>query len=349
MKLNSRGLALILAVSISAMVMGGLYLLPAIPVFAFWFLLTITFSTTYILIYVMLEFLFFRELRDIHEMFKKIRNNDLSGLASIKRYKYGSFGKIYKEIQSLAQIKQREIDELKRMAKFRRRFLADVSHELKTPIFAAQGFVYTLLDGAVDDMEIRMKFLRKAARSLDGLDLLVQDLLTISSMESGDITMQMSEVNICEIVFEVFDQLENKAANAHVKLLFNHSRGHKIWVKADGQRIYQVLLNLVSNGIIYSNEGGQVHIGVAEEQSSSTVTISVQDDGIGIPANHLSRIFERFYRVDKSRSKAKGGTGLGLSIVKHIVEAHGARVKVVSKEGQGSTFSFELKKHAIIQ
>lgn len=344
MHLNSRGLALVLAVSISSVVLGGLFIIPEVPTYVYWLGAGITFGTSYILINVVLEFLFFRELRGIYEMFERIRKDDFSGIVKKKTSGLSTLSKIYSEIYAYAQIKQGEIDELKRMAKFRRQFLADVSHELKTPIFAAQGFVHTLLDGAMEDKEIRMKFLKKAAKSLDGLDLLVQDLITISHVESGDITMHKDHIDITELVFEVFDQMEEKAEKAEARLVCNREREDRIVVNADGQRIYQVILNLVSNGVKYSKDGGEVLVEIQE--SEDKVAIVVKDDGIGIPAKHLNRIFERFYRVDKSRSKLRGGTGLGLSIVKHIIEAHDSSVTVVSTEGQGSEFSFELEKVA---
>lgn len=343
MKLNSRSLALILAVCITAILIGSLALMPEVPSYAYWVLGLLAFGTSYILINVILEFLFFRELRSIYDMFEQIRRNDLSQLTQNKNSGYSSLSQIYEEIYEYAHNKQSEIDELKQMAKFRRQFLADVSHELKTPIFAAQGFVHTLLDGAIDDKANRMKFLKKAAKNLDGLDALVQDLLTVSHMEAGDITMQIEPVNMVEMVYEVFDQMEEAAVKSKVGLILNHVRDENIKVLADPQRIRQVFVNLITNAIKYSDEGSEVHVDLHEKDTKIDVTI--KDNGIGIPPEHLNRIFERFYRVDKSRSKAIGGTGLGLSIVKHIVEAHESEIKVTSSVGEGSTFSFELSKY----
>lgn len=340
MLLNSKGLALILAASIAIIIGAGLLLIPDLPDFVFWLVPIICFGTSYILINVVLEFLFFKELRNIYEMFEKIRNNELTTLKPERSYGHSSLNQIQQEIYAYAYVKQSEIEELKQMAKFRRQFLADVSHELKTPIFAAQGFVHTLLDGAIDDKSIRMKFLRKAAKNLDGLDALVQDLLTVSHMEAGDITMQFVPTNICEVVEEIFDQLEDRAAKKGIELKLDNGEQNKILVLADNQRIHQVFVNLISNAIKYSDENGAVTVTLSP--NNEKLDITVHDNGIGIPPEHLNRIFERFYRVDKSRSKAQGGTGLGLSIVKHIVEAHLSEIKVVSNVGQGSSFSFEL-------
>ncbi|MCV9389182.1 sensor histidine kinase [Reichenbachiella ulvae] len=343
MLLNSRGLAIILSGCIAAIALGSLLLLPDIPVYAYWLVFFVSFGTGYILINVVLEFLFFRELRSIYKMFEQIRANDLSQLEPNKKFGHSSINQIHQEIYDYAHGKQSEIEELKQLAKFRRQFLADVSHELKTPIFAAQGFVHTLLDGAIDDKKNRMKFLKRAAKNLDGLDMLVQDLLTVSHMEAGDITMQKEPVDICEMIYEIFDQMEDNAEKHNITLKMNEPRYEEIKVIADPQRIYQVLLNLITNAVKYSDEGGRVEVSLNE--AGSKLDIRVKDNGIGIPSEHLNRIFERFYRVDKSRSKAIGGTGLGLSIVKHIVEAHKSEIKVVSSPGQGSTFSFRLDKY----
>lgn len=343
--LNSRGLAIILAGCISAIILGGLYLLPTLANYVYWSVFLISFGTTYILVNIVLEFLFFRELRSIYEMFEQIKNNDLPKVQRSKKFGHSSLNQIQEEIYSFAHGKQNEIEELKQLAKFRRQFLADVSHELKTPIFAAQGFVHTLLDGAIKDKENRMKFLKKAARNLDGLDMLVQDLLTVSHMEAGDITMHLEPVDICEDIYEVFDQLETSAQKSSINLVMSHKRGEELFVLADGQRIYQVLVNLISNAVKYSDEGSEVSVSLVD--LGDTIDIVIKDTGIGIPTEHLNRIFERFYRVDKSRARAIGGTGLGLSIVKHIVEAHNSDIKVVSTTGEGSEFSFELQKHSI--
>lgn len=345
MRLNSRSLALILAICISGIITGCMALLPDFPSYAYWIVLLLSFGTTYILVNVVLEFLFFRELRAIYDMFEQIRRNDLSQLDEKKTAGYSSLSNIYQEIYSYAHNKQSEIEELKRLAQFRRQFLADVSHELKTPIFAAQGFVHTLLDGAMDDESIRMKFLKKAAKNLDGLDALVKDLLTVSHMETGDITMHLEPVNLVEMVYEVFDQMESQAHKTKIKLTASAPRGSVIKAVADANRIRQVMVNLISNAVKYSNENSEVTVVLKEH--GDKIDITVRDRGIGIPAQHLNRIFERFYRVDKSRSKAIGGTGLGLSIVKHIVEAHDSEIKVTSTVGEGTEFHFELDKYQV--
>lgn len=342
MLLNSRGLALILAIAIASLIGCCSFIFGDLTNYELLFISGVSFAASFLLISVVLEFLFFRELKGIYGMLESIGTNRLSEIKDNRKYGHVSLNKIYQEIYAYAQIKQSEIEELKRMAKFRRQFLADVSHELKTPIFAAQGFVHTLLDGAVEDENIRMKFLRKAAKSLDGLDMLVQDLLTVSYMESGDITMHKEYFDLSEMVYEIFEQFEEKAARKDITLQCEHDRTLKVIVFADSRRIYQVLVNLISNGVKYTKDGGLVD--VQFDNRGDKKIIKVKDSGIGIPAGDLNRIFERFYRVEKSRSKEKGGTGLGLAIVKHIVEAHGGVVKVLSTVGRGTEFSFELDK-----
>lgn len=238
----------------------------------------------------------------------------------------------------LAQM-QNELERMRKLEAFRRDFIADVSHELKTPIFSAQGFVHTLLDGAAKDKKIRKKFLKKAAKSLDGLDVLVQDLLTLSHIETGQIRMHFSEYDVFSLTREVLDELRDRADEKGVRLRME-SPATKVKVWADKLRIRQVLVNLVSNAINHSLEDGEVV--VSFQPGNDVVTIAVQDFGKGIPEEHIHRIFERFYRIDKSRSREKGGTGLGLAIVKHILDGHHSTMTVESKPGKGAIFTFAL-------
>jgi two-component system, OmpR family, phosphate regulon sensor histidine kinase PhoR len=301
----------------------------------------ISFAGSYLLIFIVLEFLIFREINKIYKMMGKLRKKELSGISKEKSGALNPLQKINEEIYSFATLKQKEIDELKKLEAFRKEFIADVSHELKTPLFAAQGFVHTLLDGAVDDKNVRGKFLKKAAKSLDGLDALVQDLLTLSQIETGDIKMRFEHIDLNRLCHEVIDQFEEKAAKKNIRLKLEGGH-HKMMVYADWQRITQVVTNLVSNAISYTPEGGEVT--VSFEAGKKNVTTFITDSGEGIPAQHLPRIFERFYRVDKSRSREKGGTGLGLAIVKHILEGHNSKPEVESTVGKGSLFSFKLSR-----
>lgn len=336
---SSRVLALILALCISLITTAFLTLFESVDTTALVVTFVISFSVSYILSFAILELLIFREINKIYKLMEKLRKKELQDLTRQKTNTLNPLEKINEEIFSFAELKQKEIDELRKLEAFRKEFIADISHELKTPIFAAQGFVHTLLDGAVNDKAVRGKFLKKAARSLDGLDALVQDLLTLSHIETGQIKMHFEAIDMHELTQEVFEQLEEKAEERQISLRIAPSKEKPV-VYADWQRITQVMTNLISNAIKHSYERGEVVIKF--EIGRKNIITHVKDQGEGIAEEHLTRIFERFYRVDKSRSREKGGTGLGLAIVKHILENHNTKTEVVSAVGKGSDFSFRL-------
>jgi two-component system phosphate regulon sensor histidine kinase PhoR len=295
-----------------------------------------------ILIYFALDYLVFQEVNQLYDRIKQIKKKDFTVTPRKQLVeKTNPIELLKKELNTYVASKEGEVQDLKKVSKYRQEFLADVSHELKTPIFAAQGFVHTLLDNPDEDIEIRVKFLEKAAKSLDGLDNLVQDLLTVSQIETGAIKIDKKTINLRPLIEELFEQLEAKAKKRDAKLKLIAPVG-MIHVKADEQRISQVILNLVVNAIKYGKDKGLVQIIITEKKN--VYTISVVDNGPGIPEEHLHRIFERFYRVDKSRSKNSGGTGLGLSIVKHIVQAHNSKISVQSEINKGTRFEFKLEK-----
>jgi len=295
-----------------------------------------------ILIYFALDNLVFKEVNVLYDQIKQIKKKNFP-LISRKQLvqKENPIELLKSELAAYVTTTEDEVKELKKAAIYRQEFLADVSHELKTPIFAAQGFVHTLLDNPDESPEIRQKFLEKAAKSLDGLDALVKDLLTVSQIETGAVKIDKKRVNLRPLIEEIFDQLEGKAKKRGVKLVLNCADA-AIDVIADAQRIEQVLVNLIDNGIKYGNQDGKVTVLIEDRKKS--YLISVKDNGPGISEKHLPRLFERFYRVDKSRTKLSGGTGLGLSIVKHIVQAHGSKIQVESKVDKGTSFSFKLER-----
>ena len=336
---SSRGLALLLAVCIALITSLFLSLFKSVDLTALLVAFAISFSVSYLLIFVVLEFLIFREINKIYKLINKLKKKELSKIDKQKSAPLNPLKNINEEIYSFADLKQKEIDELRKLEAFRKEFIADVSHELKTPIFAAQGFVHTLLDGAVNDKAVRTKFLKKAAKSLDGLDVLVQDLLTLSHIETGQIKMHFEIIDLYKLTEEVFEQFEGKADKKDVTLRIE-SETKKVLVYADWQRISQVMTNLISNAIKHSSNNSEVV--VVFDSSKKYISTSVRDFGEGIPQDHQARIFERFYRVDKSRSREKGGTGLGLAIVKHILDGHNSKAEVESAPGKGSTFSFRL-------
>ena len=277
-----------------------------------------------------------REMEHIREVVNSSTDREITGDGSVGLI---SLASVSEEIRAFADSRQQEIDRLRKQEAFRKDFIADVSHELKTPIFAAQGFVHTLLDGAVKDKTVRKKFLKKAARSLDGLDVLVQDLLTLSQIETGQIKMRFDSIDLYALTEEVLEQFRGKSNKKDIALRIA-GPVRRVTVYADGQRISQVMTNLISNAIKHSEEEGEVVVSFGVKKK--WVVTRVADTGAGIPKEHLHRIFERFYRVDKSRSREKGGTGLGLAIVKHILDGHNSRAEVQSEPGKGSVFSFKL-------
>jgi two-component system, OmpR family, phosphate regulon sensor histidine kinase PhoR len=336
---SSRGLALLLALCIALITTLFLSLIENVGANALLVAFAISFSVAYLLTFVVLEFLIFREINRLYKLMDKLKKKEFAKIEKQKSGPLNPLRTINEDIYSFAELKQKEIDELKKLEAFRREFIADVSHELKTPIFAAQGFVHTLLDGAVNDKAVRNKFLKKAAKSLDGLDMLVQDLLTLSHIETGQIKMHFENIDLYKLTEEVFEQFEGKADKKDVSLRIEGT-ARKVMVYADWQRISQVMTNLISNAIKHSQDGSEVL--VRFDISKKNITTQVEDSGEGIPTEHIGRIFERFYRVDKSRSREKGGTGLGLSIVKHILDGHNSKAEVESTPGKGSIFSFRL-------
>ncbi|WP_304146598.1 cell wall metabolism sensor histidine kinase WalK [Ignavibacterium album] len=233
-----------------------------------------------------------------------------------------------------------DIEYMRKLQRIRSEFIANVSHELRTPIFAIQGYIETLLNGAINDPNVNRNFLEKAAHHTDNLNNLLNDLINISMIESGEMQMSFRYFDLAPYLHSIVDEMRNLAEEKNIKLSLNEVRDG-LQVFGDKERLRQVLINLIQNAIKYT-EIGSVEISVEEEKKF--ITIKVKDTGIGIPEDQLSRIFERFYRVDKARSRAVGGTGLGLSIVKHIIEAHDSKIEVRSKVGVGSEFSFKLKK-----
>ena len=236
-----------------------------------------------------------------------------------------------------------EINILKDQENYRREFLGNVSHELKTPLFTIQGYILTLIEGAMKDKKVRGKYLKRSAKGVDRLISIVKDLDLITQFESGIKTVDKSNFNIYELIYNVYDLMEFESEKNNTKLLIKDEHNSPVIVNADKERILQVLTNLIVNSIKYGKENGYTEVAV-EEYNKDRIIVRVADNREGIEDEHLPRLFERFYRIDKNRSRKKGGSGLGLSIVKHIIEAHQEQIFVESKVGQGTEFSFTLKK-----
>ena len=248
-----------------------------------------------------------------------------------------------KEIEKFAKDKKIEIDTLNIREEYRKEFLGNISHELKTPLFTVQGYILTLLDGAIDDKNVRKKYLQRAAKGVERLIYIIKDLDLITKLEIGDLNLEMEDFDIIELIQNIFDLLEMKASKQKIDLTFDMVYKAPIMVHADREKIQQVITNLLVNSIKYGQENGTTEVSV-ENLIKNKVIIRITDNGEGIPEEHIPRIFERFYRVDKSGSRKEGGSGLGLSIVKHIIEAHGEKIYVESVTDVGSEFSFTLEK-----
>ncbi len=250
--------------------------------------------------------------------------------------------KVNEEVQSWADDRKEEIDELKKMEVYRREFLGNVSHELKTPLFNLQGFVLTLMDGGIHDPIINLDYLEKSQKNIERMITIVEDLEVISRLETGEATPLLANFSITSLAREVMEFLEPKASARGIKLMFAAEYNDNMLVRADKEKIRTVLTNLVLNSIKYGIGGGRTKVSFYDMDENYLIEIS--DNGVGIEEKHIPRLFERFYRVDKHRARAQGGSGLGLAIVKHIIEAHNQTINVRSAPGVGSTFSFTLEK-----
>lgn len=249
---------------------------------------------------------------------------------------------VEQQVAEWAEQQQEELDKYKAWAEYRRNFIGDISHELKTPIFNIQGYLHSLLDGALHDPKVNQTFLVKASKNLERLHIIVEDLEAIARLESGEFILEIQTFDIRKLVEEVFEDLEMKSSERQILLEFKEGASQSFKVQADRESIRQVMTNLLANSIKYGKDNGRTRVGFYDMDGN--ILIEVADNGLGIPPKHLNHVFDRFYRVDKSRSRERGGSGLGLSIVKHIIEAHKQTINVRSTPGLGSTFGFTLKK-----
>jgi two-component system, OmpR family, phosphate regulon sensor histidine kinase PhoR len=303
----------------------------------------ITFVVIYWLYYYTLQRFIYRKIKIIYKFIYQTKATKKEEFFYEKILPQKSIEEVSEDVQTWASQRKDEIEVLQANEQFRKEFLMNLAHELRTPIFSVQGYVDTLLGGALTDETVNVKFLTNASKSIDRLVRLVDDLDEISKLESGKIPVIQETFSIQELTKDVYEELSLKAKAREVHLLFKKGTEGAIFVTADKQKIKQVLVNLVENAIKYGNDGGSITTGCYDTDGKH-VYIEVSDDGPGIAEEHLPRIFERFYRADRSRSRTIGGTGLGLAIVKHIIEAHGQTVNVRSKPGVGSSFGFTLDK-----
>jgi len=312
----------------------------------FWILLAIILFTYIIVQYLILNFALEKYIynrikliyKTIHK--QKLKRDDKKELISNA---HGDLiGKVNDEVEKWANERKQEIDELKKMEIYRREFLGNVSHELKTPLFNIQGFVLTLLGGGINDKEVNINFLQKTQKNIERMITIVEDLEVISRLETGEAAPLYSNFSITGLVREVIEFLEPKATERQIKLSFAAEYNDNMMVRADKEKIRTVLNNLIENSIKYGTIKGRTKISFYDMDENYLIEVS--DNGVGVEEKHISRLFERFYRIDKHRSRAEGGSGLGLAIVKHIIEVHNQTINVRSAPGVGSTFSFTLQK-----
>lgn len=280
-------------------------------------------------------------LQRIEEITKAIAGGAVQGRIETARQASSDVVRVAEAINVLAQKATKDIAEMKRLERVRSEFIANVSHELRTPIFSVQGYLETLIDGAVDDPDVSRQFLEKAYHNALRLNALLSDLIDISRIESGELRMSFRYFDIADLLRDVVHTMEIRGTQRNVTVHLDLPQLRELQVFGDKERLIQVMTNLIDNAIKYNREGGTVTVRCI--RTTTGIQVAVADTGVGIPADSIGRIFERFYRVDKDRSRAVGGTGLGLAIVKHILEAHGAALTVQSTVNVGTTISFELK------
>ena len=288
---------------------------------------------SFIVSYFIVKNFFYEKIRVIYKSIYKFKGTS--------KFKELDIDLVEQEAEEWADAKEEELLQMKKDENYRREFIGNVSHELKTPIFNIQGYVQTLIDGGINDQEINLKYLKRANKSVDRMINIVEDLEVISRLETEQSELDISAFNIIDLVKEIFDQLEMRANEMSIKLEVNNESSSN-FVMGDRDKIQQVFTNLISNSIKYGKKGGKTRVRFFDMEKN--ILIEIADNGIGIEEDKLGRLFERFYRVDKNRSREIGGTGLGLAIVKHILEGHNQQINVRSTKGVGSTFSFILEK-----
>lgn len=308
---------------------------------SYW-LLALFFMGCYVFSFFIIQY---RVQKYIYSQVKRIYDNVrlLDASSFDRKYITTDMETLTREVERFAESNKMEIETLRIRETYRKEFMGNVSHELKTPLFTVQGYILTLLDGAMKDKNVRKKYLQRANKAVERLLYIVNDLDMITKLEVGDLELNIEEFNIVETVQNVFELLEMKATKKNISLEFDLPYQESITVSADQERIRQVLTNLIENSIKYGKHEGTTEVSI-ENLIQNKVIVRVTDNGEGISEEHIPRLFERFFRVDKSGSRKEGGSGLGLAIVKHLVEAHNEKIYLESQLGVGSEFSFTLEK-----
>ena len=280
--------------------------------------------------------------RRIELIYKLIRRAKVPVQDDTKDTNVELLSEVESEVRDWIDDQEKEIESLKNLEKYRQNFLGNISHELKTPIFSVQGYIHTLIDGGLYDDKVNLHYLKRAAKNIERLQTIVEDLDVIGQLEDATMILDIQQFDIKRLVLDVIEELEVQAAAKNISILLKTGADNSFKVKADRDYIRTILVNLITNSIKYGKQNGQTEIGFYDLDSE--LLLEVADNGIGIAEKHIKHLFDRFYRVDKSRSREMGGSGLGLSIVKHILEAHKQTINVRSTPGIGSTFGFTLEK-----
>ena len=302
------------------------------------FIIVLVFVISFLIIQSRIEAFIYLKIKNLYKELNLIDSISMSKTEITTDMK-----SLLQNISEISKVNKLEIESLKVREEFRKEFIGNVAHELKTPIFTIQGYVENLIDGAIDDNLVRDKFLNRAKISVERLIYIIKDLDMITKLESGTLNLDQDSFDIIELIKNTYDQLEIQAQKKDIKLIFNKLYSDPIIVFADKDKIQQVITNLVINSIKYGTNKGTTEVSL-EDITSDKLIIRITDNGEGIKEEHISRLFERFFRVDQSGSRKQGGSGLGLSIVKHIIDAHNENIYVESKFGIGSEFSFTLTK-----
>ncbi len=318
----------------------SLFLFEAVPFFTLFILYVIVFVLSLTSLKILYSQYIFGNLNKIYREIIKLKNPN-EPIRSFQESGTDITNEIQNVLVGWSKESKQEIDNLKQLEIYRREFLSNVSHELKTPIFSAQGYIHTLIDGGIDDVDINVLYLNKAAKSIDRLVSMVDDLESISKLEAGELIVEIRTFDLTDLIHDAIDSLEIQSKEKKINLSIVEESKRPIYVNGDRDLVRQVIVNLLVNSIKYGVQGGETIISYAD--GGDKIIVDLADNGIGIEKVHLARLFERFYRVDKSRSREQGGTGLGLAIVKHIIEAHHQYISVQSEIGKGTTFSFSLQ------
>ena len=301
----------------------------------------IIFGLSFLILQLRVRKLFFERIRQIYEDLE-FETDSLIKTSPID----SEMNSLSKDLEEFVKLKRTEIETLKKEGIYRKEFVGNVAHELKTPLFSVQGYISNLLDGAMDDKELLKKYLKRAEKSVDRLTFIIKDLDLITQLESSMLKLKFTLFDIVKLTKEIIEDLEISASKRNIKIIFKKNYDKQILVEADKNRIEQVITNLVTNSINYGSEKGTTEISF--ESNVEKIIVKVNDNGEGISEENMPRLFQRFFRVDESRSRSQGGSGLGLAIVKHIIDAHNENIYVQSTVGVGSEFSFSLKKSKVL-